>query len=169
MNWSEEQRKELLYIAKHAPQGYVRMKALAVWNVASGHAKAEVARLIGVSRVSVTVWVKSYWQKGGEAFLVKKGRGRKEKAKREEVENYLRQSPGQFGFEQSRWTLRTLARSVPSLKNFTESGVYRLLVRMGYRYKRGQPHLHSPDPQYSEKRGLWNRPSVKQELIQERL
>lgn len=158
MEFSEAQQKELLETAKHAPQGYVRAKALVVWNVACGRSQTEVARFAAVSRVSVNRWVRSYASQGIEGLVVKEGRGRKEKGKREEIESYVRQSPRRFGVEQSRWTLRSLAEKVPSLKGFTESGVYRVLARMGFHYKRGQPHLHSPDPLYEEKRGLWCRP-----------
>lgn len=164
MEINEEQRKELLHAAKHAPQGYVRMKALVMWNVASGRSQSEVARLMVVSRVSINQWIKCYLTQGIQGLLVKRGRGRKEKANPEEIESYLRQSPRKFGLRQTRWTLRALAEKVPSLSSFTESGVYRVLVRMGYRYKRGQPHVHSPDPLYSEKKGLWSRPSPKPEL-----
>ena len=59
---------------------------------------------------------------------------------------------------QSRWTLSALAGTVPSLQGMTDSGVYRALVRLGFRYKRGQPRVHSPDPAYEEKRGAWSRP-----------
>lgn len=41
----------------------------------------------------------------------------------------------------------------------TESGVWRLLSRLGISYKRGREYLHSPDPDYSEKlrllREIW--------------
>lgn len=168
LHFNEAQKQELLYLAKHAPHGYVRTKALAVWNVASGYSQGDVAKFMAVSRVSVNKWTQCYISQGGDGFLVKKGRGRKERAKREEVEDYLRQSPRQFGLQQTRWTLRSLAEKVPSLKRFTDSGVYRVLVRMGYRYKRGQPSVHSPDPLYSEKRGLWNKPYMKQEVILKR-
>ena len=153
MTWSEEQRNELLRHAKHAPSGYVRVKALAVWNVASGRSMVEVAKFMAVSRASVGEWVKRYLSQGIEGFIVKEGRGRRPRAQRGEIDNYLRQSPRQFGLRQTRWTLRALAQTAPSLKGFTDSGVYRVLVRSGYRYKRGQPNVHSPDPLYAEKRG----------------
>ena len=168
MIWSEEQRKELFHQAKHAPLAYVRIKALAVWNVASGKSKAEVARLVGASRTSVGEWVKRYRWEGVEGFIVRKGRGRPARARGEDIEHYLRQCPRQFGVDQTRWTLHDLAQRVPSLKGFTESGVYRALVRHGYRYKRGQPYLHSPDPLYTEKKGLWSRPLVRRGRIQRR-
>lgn len=168
MEFSEEQRKELLHVAKHAQQSYVRTKALVIWNVACGRSHTEVAKFAAVSRVSINQWLKCYLLQGIKGLVVKKGRGRKEKVKQEEVESYLRQSPRQFGLDQTRWTLRALAEKVPSLKGFTDSGVYRVLVRIGYRYKRGQPYIHSPDPLYDEKRGLWSRPSRKLEVARER-
>ena len=153
MPWSQEQRDGLFYQAKHDTAAYVRIKALAVWNVASGRTRLEVAKFLGVSRASVGEWVKRYRCQGLEGFVVSRGRGRPPRARSEEIETYLRQSPRKFGLAQTRWTLRALAETVPSLKGFTDAGVYQALVRSGYRYKRGQPHLHSPDPLYAEKRG----------------
>jgi len=86
----------------------------------------------------------------------------------EELERYVRQSPRAYGLPQTRWTLRALAQTVPSLKGFTDAGVYYALVRAGFRYKRGQPHLHSPDPEYEEKRGGWFRLSRRPAPVQER-
>ena len=167
MAWTEDQRNELLHHAKHAPLGYVQVKSLAVWNVACGKPIIEVAKLLAVSRASVGEWVKRYLTGGIDGLVVKKGRGRRPRAQREEIDNYLRQSPKHFGLQQTRWTLRVLAQTVPSLKGFTNSGVYRALVRSGYRYKRGQPH-DSPDPLYAEKRGFWSKPLAKQGRILER-
>jgi len=168
MEFTEEQRKELIYTAKHAPQSYVRMKALVLWNIACGRTQVEVARFMAISRVSVNHWIRCYLSQGINGLVVKKGRGPKEKVNREEIESYLRQSPRRFGLQQTRWTLRSLGEQVPSLKGFTDSGVYRALVRLGYRYKRGQPNVHSPDPLYDEKKGLWTRLSTKPEFTRER-
>jgi len=83
------------------------------------------------------------------------GRGRPSHVEREELDRYLRQSPEVFGLDLARWTLSALAQTVPSLKGMTQAGVKKALERHGYAYKRGQPHLHSPDPDYEEKKGLW--------------
>ena len=77
------------------------------------------------------------------------------------MEQVLRQSPRSFGLAQTRWTLRALTQVAPSLRGFSEMGVWKVLNRMGFRYKRGQPHLFSPDSQYEEKRGGWFRPSTR--------
>lgn len=69
-----------------------------------------------------------------------------------EVARYVKQTPQNFGLQQTRWTLNALAETVPSLQGLTASAVHYLLKRLGYSYKRGQPTLHSPDPDYDEKR-----------------
>jgi hypothetical protein len=51
----------------------------------------------------------------------------------------------------ARWTLRLLAGAVGWLAALTPSGVHRLLGRLGLAYRRGQEHLHSPDPEYEAK------------------
>src|SRR4030043_318856 len=99
--------------------------------------------------------------KAAALWNLRRGRGRPARAQEAEVEQVLRQSPRSFGLAQTRWTLRALSQVVPSLRGFSEMGVWKVLHRMDLRYKRGQPHLHSPDPEYEEKRGGWFRPSTR--------
>lgn len=168
MEWSDEQKKELEMVARSSPVPYIRVKALAVLNVVRGRTRQEVAGIVCAHRESVGIWVRRYRKEGVAGLAVAQGRGRLAQVDGEELETYLRQSPRNFGLSQNRWTLRALARTVPSLKGLTDSGVYRALVRLGFRYKRGQPHLHSPDPTYVEKRGAWSRPWAKPAPIQGR-
>jgi DDE superfamily endonuclease len=63
----------------------------------------------------------------------------------------LRQSPRSFGLPRARWTLRLLAAGLLWLADLTDSGIHRLLCRLEFRYRRGQEHLHSPDPNYRAK------------------
>ena len=65
----------------------------------------------------------------------------------------------------SRWWLEGVRQAVDWLRARTLSGVWRVLQRLGLRYKRGRVYLHSPDPAYAAKlarlrctRGLarWN-------------
>lgn len=168
MEWSDEHIKELEMLARRSPVPYVRVKALAVLNVARGRSRQEVAEIVCAHRQSVGIWARSYRAEGAAGFAVAQGRGKPAQVDGEELESYLRQSPRRFGLSQNRWTLRALARTVPSLRGLTDSGVYRALIRLGFRYKRGQPHLHSPDPEYAEKRGAWSRLSGKPAPVQER-
>ena len=50
MELSETQQKELIYACKHSPQGYVRVRALALLNLAQGWSQEQVAKIFQVSR-----------------------------------------------------------------------------------------------------------------------
>lgn len=153
-----QQQQELKEVARHSPVPHTRIKALAVYNVARGLPHGEVAQFLCMERRSVGRWVQNYLAQGLAAFPVKEGRGRRSRVKGEEVEGYVRQAPIHFGISRTRWTLALLGKVVPSLRGMTEEGIRKALGRLGYRYKRGQPAVHSPDPQYGEKRGLWCKP-----------
>ena len=154
---SEAQRGELRGLMRRARQPHVRVKAIALWNLSQGRTGEAVADFLGVSRASVSTWARRFRAEGVAGLATRPGRGRPARAQPAEVEAVLRQSPRAFGLPQTRWTLRTLAQAVPSLRGFSEMGVWKVLQRMGYRYKRGQPQLTSPDPAYAEKRGAWSR------------
>ncbi len=155
---SDGDKRELETLMRKAEKPHIRMKTAALWNLSRGKTQREVAEFLGVSRTSVIAWVKRFRAEGVGGLAIRPGRGRPAKVSRSQVENYLRQSPRAFGLNQTRWTLRALARVAPSLVGFSDMGVWKALNRMGFRYKRGQPHLHSPDPEYQEKRGSWSRP-----------
>ena len=156
---NEVELEQLRGLMRRGTQPHIRTKATALWNLGRGKTGREVADFLGVSTTSIRSWVQRFRDGGLDGLAIRPGRGRKPKADATEVERYLRQSPRTFGLTQTRWTLSALAQTVPSLKGFSEMGVWKVLNRMGYRYKRGQPHLHSPDPEYEEKKGPWTRPS----------
>lgn len=158
MQLSETQRKELIYACKHSHPAYVRVRALALLNLADGLSQAQVAQIFQVSRQSVGRWKQIFQIEGIVGLSVHPGRGRKSKVNEEEVENHIRQTPRRFGLDRTRWTLQALADVVPCLKGFSAYGVQKVLRRMGYTYKRGQPHLHSPDPLYVKKNEIWIKP-----------
>jgi transposase len=60
----------------------------------------------------------------------------------------LRRAPRHDGPPRARWTLALLAGAVVWLAALSLSGVHRRLRRLGLGYRRGQEHLHSPDPAY---------------------
>lgn len=158
MEISKQQWEELRKVAREGQPAYVRVKALALLNLASGRSVSEVARIFQVSRPSLYAWQGRYGEQGVEGLRVQAGRGRRGKADLAEMERYVRRSPREFGVSQTRWSLKALAQVVPSLRGFSAFGVQKALRRAGYRYKRGQPWLHSPDPQYEEKKGRWSKP-----------
>ena len=148
----EGELRELEYLMQHAPKAYVRRKAAAIWNLAQGRKQREVATFLNVSQVSLRQWQKRYREDGAAGLGLRPGRGRRARAKAEEIESLLRQSPRNFGLAQTRWTLAALLQVAPSLRGFTPSGVWRAMRRSGLSYKRGQPLVTSPDPEYDQKR-----------------
>lgn len=155
--FAESQKAELERQAKTHPKAYVRLRALAVYHVADGKTTAEAGAAVLAHRVSVGAWVRRYLESGMAGLLISSGRGKISNVTEEELEQYLRRPPSAFGVPRSRWTLRALAETVPSMKGMSEAGVMKVLARFGYAYKRGQPHLHSPDPDYEAKKGLWTK------------
>jgi len=67
------------------------------------------------------------------------------------VQEVIGQSPHAFGLGRSRWWLAGISQSLPWLARYSLSGVWRLLRRLGLRYKRGRDYVHSPDPAYETK------------------
>lgn len=157
MQLTQGERGALESAARYGHPGYVRTKALALLNVADGRTVCEVAAIFRVSRQTVYAWCRRWRAEGLGGLRVHAGRGRPARADLAELEHYLRQSPRRFGLRQTRWTLATLGRVVPSVRGFTPYGVQRVLERAGYRYKRGQPRLSSPDAAYAAKKGRWSK------------
>jgi len=157
MTMTTDQTQRLEWTARHGQPAHVRTKALVLLNLAQGRPIAELAGMFRVSRTSIYSWRDRFREKGIEGFKIRPGRGRKATADPQEIERYLRQCPRAFGVRRTRWTLQSLAQTVPSLKGFSTCGVQKALARAGFRYKRGQPRLHSPGPQYAGKKGLWTK------------
>ena len=69
----------------------------------------------------------------------------------EELRNLLAQTPENFGMNYSRWYLALIQKGCHWLRGYSLSGIWRVLGSLHLKYKRGQQHLHSPDPEYEEK------------------
>jgi transposase len=158
LEFTREQRGELEKLARRASDAHVRSRALAVRAVALGLSRREVARVLPYSPYSIGQWCRDYLQEGMRAFEIAAGRGRRSRVDDEEVLSRLRRSPHWFGIAQTRWTLRALGQACPSLAGMSERGILGVIHRLGFRYKRGQPWIHSPDPLYEEKKTPSKRP-----------
>jgi len=77
--------------------------------------------------------------------------GLSEEQAKEQIQEAVRRSPRLAGVDRSRWSLAALATAVCWLAGLSMGGVSRLLRRLKVRYRRGQAHLHSPDPEYDQK------------------
>ena len=64
---------------------------------------------------------------------------------REMLLTLLSHSPRDFGFEQSRWTLGTLSIiTVCWFGLLSETGLWKVLHRLGVRYRQGWEHIVRP-------------------------
>jgi DDE superfamily endonuclease len=80
---------------------------------------------------------------------------------RQEIHERLQQGPGEEARQHaaatpdgplpSRWTVDAIRASFDWLADYTDSGVWRLLDRLGLRLRSARVQQFSPDPQYAEK------------------
>src|SRR5690242_6659088 len=80
---------------------------------------------------------------------------------REEVQERLQQGPGEAARQElglaeevgppPRWSLRTLRASIPRLRHYSLSGIWRVLRACKLRWRAAKEHLYSPDPEYASK------------------
>ena len=149
---SPERMGELEWAARRHLDARVRSRLLAVRAVALGHTRQEVAAMLPYSGYSIGAWVRQFQTEGVAGLAIAAGRGRHSRVDATEVRACLRVSPERYGWAQSRWTLHALGQVCPSLRGMSQQGILNVLHRLGFRYKRGQPWLHSPDPRYAEKK-----------------
>ncbi len=64
----------------------------------------------------------------------------------------MNSSPESLGIKRSRWTLTALRQVDVLWSRYSDAGLWRLLRAHKIRYKRGRQYVHSPDPQYVQKR-----------------
>jgi hypothetical protein len=67
------------------------------------------------------------------------------------VTEIIHQPPQSQGLSSNRWTLAGLRQVCKPLKNYTLSGIFYVLKRLGLHHKQGQSHYTSPDPDYQLK------------------
>jgi len=68
-----------------------------------------------------------------------------------DIRHQLEAAPTEHGQRQSRWTLGLIRSTIGRFTDYTLSGIWRWLQAQQIHSKRGQQHMHSPDPAYSEK------------------
>ena len=150
---NSQQMSELDFTRRMHPKPYVRVRAMALWNLGAGKSVTEVADFVGVYRHALVRWRKRYGAHGIAGLEIDEGRGRRSKVVEEEVLRVVSQSPRNFGLKQERWTLEALRDAVPSLRHLKSlRSVGYVLERINFSPKRGQYRRVSPDPQYEKKK-----------------
>jgi hypothetical protein len=67
------------------------------------------------------------------------------------VEYLLHQSPRRYGLKRSRWRLQDMGRVLKWLEGCTDTGIYKVLKRLGFSREKALYFIHSPDPEYRAK------------------
>jgi len=154
---TDDERQDLEEIRDRHPKPYMRERATAILKVAEGcspHYVAMNCLLKPRDPDAVYGWINSYLKYGIDG-LYRKKHHRIPKLSTEEQEalkDMLHRPPHLFGQPGSRWTLKKIKAAFPQLSCYTLSGIWRLLKRLGIRYKRGRLHITSPDTRYNEKK-----------------
>ena len=106
-----------------------------------GHAEAEVARRVDVSRQSINRWAKSL-RAAGRAGLKRAGRaGRRPKLSEADllrIEQCLKQGPEQFGYQSGLWTLPRVRQLIEEQcgVRYDPSQVWRILRKLKWTCQR---------------------------------
>jgi len=112
-----------------------RMKAAKMF--ARGKSQAEVARVLGVSRQSASVWY-ARWREDGSRGLKAAGRaGRKQRITPEQkaqVERQLAKGPRAFGYATDLWTLPRITKVIKKVTgvDYHPGHVWKILKSMGW-------------------------------------
>lgn len=116
-----------------------RMQAAALFE--AGRSQADVARILQVSRQSVSCWFHA-WKRQGAQGLKGAGRaGRKPRLNPEDrrrIEQALLRGPGAYGYAAERWTLRRIAGVIEEVcgVRYHPGHVWRLLDQIGWSSQR---------------------------------
>lgn len=140
----------------HHPIPYLRECAAALIKIAGGVSPRAVAHhglLKSRKTDTVYAWLNAY-QQYGLGGLYEKPRRRRTFSSEQiaDLREILHQTPANFGLRLTRWTLKAIRKACIWLKNYTLSGIWRILRALHIQYKRGQQHIHSPDSHYVSKR-----------------
>jgi transposase len=163
---SHRARKRLVWHRDHDPKPYVRERCAAILKIAEGlvpHAVARTGLLKPRDPDTLYAWLDAYEADGFEGLMQHPHggyRGPSLEAHRAEVEDRLRQPPDGTHLEPAaatpakapcRYRLELVRASFEWLADYTLSGVWRVLQRLGIGWKQGYINYWSPDPQYRSK------------------
>ncbi len=152
-SWRRERLRRQLAETRDAR---VFRRTLAVLEFDHGRSAADIARMLGVTRQSVYVWVEAYTQNQDPASLEDEaGRGRQPLLDEDQehlLETLLALSPQDLGYPHVSWTLRLLREvlEIATEQRVSDDTLRRALGRLDYVWKRPRYDL-APDPEREKK------------------
>ena len=161
LDLTPEQRRELLSFIKSTESARARDRARAVLGVADGQTRGAVAKIFQVSQPCIRFWIDWFLAEGAAGLPDAPRPGKApalSPARAQELCAIACQRPTLFGQEAAAWSLSMLQKEVErrwELKVSDET-IRRELHRGKVAFKCPKLHLHSPDPQYAKKRGMWS-------------
>lgn len=109
---SDEERKELKDLYEHSSKDRVKKRAHMVLLSDMGYNLKEIARIVMVSPKTAATQVHAYEEEGIEGLYDEEIPGRPsslDEEQEEQIDEWLKGSPREEGYNQSNWTMRLLA------------------------------------------------------------
>ena len=122
---------------KGSPEELERRRFRAIELLRKGHAQKKVAKMLGVSESSVSIWKKTFEQKGLDGLKARPHPGPKKKLgdrERKKLGKMLLKGPRSQGYATELWTLKRVAQLIRRKfgVQYDESGVWHVLRSMGW-------------------------------------
>ena len=135
--------------------------------------KAEIARQVGVSRGSVTVWAKKLEDKGLRGLVSTKTPGRTSKLTKEQkkkLKGMLKQGAIKAGYPTERWTLERVSGLIEKEfdVHYHPKGLGRVLDKLGFSLQKPLPRADERDEELVKAWLLHDWPRLKKGLAARR-
>ena len=134
-----------------SPEQLERQRLLAVRRVNEGWSRAEVAEFLGVHRYTVNRWMRTFFAGGTRALAAKPPPPRQAKLtadQQDQVLQWVRRSPTEFGFATELWTARRIAQLIHQHFHvrYHERYINEWLTHRGIRPQKPQRQPREKDP-----------------------
>ena len=144
--WRNEDRDVLRQAKKCNPDPRIRYRAHALLLEAEGHTECEVAKLFQTARHRLRAWKKQFLTNGISGLADAHRTGRPAKltaANLSYLEEALKQSPQDYGFMGTTWTVQDLQELMVQRQavRVSKDTIHRAILKLGYRYRRPQHDL----------------------------
>ena len=126
-----EELKEALAREKNPK---IRERIRIIMHIKQGLSGRKTARLMGLSRDTVSRWVKRFNEEGIPGLYDRPRKGAEPKIDPQEIIKILEKSPREFGYNIEGWTVKVLhVHILKTFKvNYHPNYIYQLVKRLGY-------------------------------------